>query len=567
MQFALEKQIHPATLTLLRSQSKAKFARMVKSFLSPRRRWLAILATVLGVVWLSQLIIGAIFRPAADPQNLMVWIPLTMLIYSSWHLVKTVAKKDLVPFDWTPAENELLRTAPVTQKQLINYRLTTIACAGLIKASCFCLVMIQDLNFLLAGFVGMFLGLVFVDLLRISGELFYDALTKVHQRIAKAIVFSTGIATVGIVFAQAYLSFPTVLPDNTTEPIVFLHELIKAVIGLTSTPAGETLLAPFKIFASVALTQTLGVSLFGQLVLATALVFVSGHIVFGLDKWRQNQIVKKEKSTFEKAVLISSQQTDVRTGLATKLRTPIRMAGYGPLVWRQLLSVLNYKSTLIVSLGIPIVLCCLPLLQTAPQFRMLAIIVALLIFYSFLLLPAALMLDYRRDINRMFVFKSFPARSLTITLAQLTTPVLLCTIFQASVLLIATITGKVVGWHAMIAIVLIIPINVLIFASENLIFLLSPYQRNKEGVDVFLRTILTFTAKGIAFFAALIAVGFWATTCGWIGTKLGLGVATKSVVFGSGIWIATAALAIICIIFVDRLFQNLDPSQDIPAES
>ena len=39
--------------------------------------------------------------------------------------------------------------------------------------------------------------------------------------------------------------------------------------------------------------------------------------------------------------------------------------------------------------------------------------------------------------------------------------------------------------------------NVLIFALDNIIFLLYPYRVQQEGLEIFLRTMLTFTGKGI----------------------------------------------------------------------
>ncbi len=101
--------------------------------------------------------------------------------------------------------------------------------------------------------------------------------------------------------------------------------------------------------------------------------------------------------------------------------------------------------TLVVSLGVPTLLCCLPLLSTHQHFPMLCSIVAALVFYSFLLLPSALMLDFRRDVHRLDVLKSLPLHPLAVTLGQLATPVLLSTMFQWTVLLIA-----VAGWSDLI---------------------------------------------------------------------------------------------------------------------
>ena len=45
--------------------------------------------------------------------------------------------------------------------------------------------------------------------------------------------------------------------------------------------------------------------------------------------------------------------------------------------------------------------------------------------------------------------------------------------------------------------------NVLVFALDNLIFLLYPYRMQQEGMEIFLRTMLTFTGKGLLFVLGL----------------------------------------------------------------
>jgi hypothetical protein len=51
-----------------------------------------------------------------------------------------------------------------------------------------------------------------------------------------------------------------------------------------------------------------------------------------------------------------------------------------------------------------------------------------------------------------------------------------------------------------------IPLNVLVFGLDNLIYLLYPYRVQQEGLEIFLRTMLTFTGKGLLFAVALAAM-------------------------------------------------------------
>jgi hypothetical protein len=223
--------------------------------------------------------------------------------------------------------------------------------------------------------------------------------------------------------------------------------------------------------------------------------------------------------------------------------------------------------TLAISLGVPTLLCCIPLLANHSPFVMLLNIVGGIVFYSFLLLPSALMLDFRRDVNRIVVLKSLPIGPVAMTLGQLAAPVVICWGFQWLVLAIAAISGSVLVWQAVAAAIILLPMNLLIFAIENFIFLLAPYRRNQEGLDVFLRTILTFTAKGIMFAAALAVTVAWAFAAKTLGHWISASSVTSPLIFSLGLWMMTCILAAGFVWGIVRLYVRFDPSQDAPAIS
>jgi hypothetical protein len=146
----------------------------------------------------------------------------------------------------------------------------------------------------------------------------------------------------------------------------------------------------------------------------------------------------------------------------------------------------------------------------------------------------------------------------------------MCSVFQGIVFLICSIAGVASpGWFLMCWLAFI-PMNLLIMSFENLIFMLHPYRRNKEGVDVFLRTILTFTGKGLTWGAAAALVFLWALACRYL---------AENVVVFSGISPTTVARTLLlggctalvlsissAIIFsLVRMFDRNDPSNDAVA--
>jgi len=273
---------------------------------------------------------------------------------------------------------------------------------------------------------------------------------------------------------------------------------------------------------------------------------------------------RKEVANLKTA--IAEKTLAAKTGANPKkcVRVPFRLGGCGSLLWRQMLGVSNYRGTVIFSLTVPVLLSCLPLLSKHGSGMMLINLIASMVFYSFLLLPSALILDYRRDINRMAVLKSLPISPLAMTIGQLAVPVLMCCLFQTAVLAIGAASGKVILWQAVLAGVMLVPVNVLIFAAENYIFMLAPYQRNKEGFDVFLRTILTFTGKGLFFGMGVGLALLWVTIIVTAHNYFELSSLVSATCFTLGLWGFTLSLAWFFVSSITRQFERFDPSQDTP---
>ena len=186
--------------------------------------------------------------------------------------------------------------------------------------------------------------------------------------------------------------------------------------------------------------------------------------------------------------------------------------GRGQFGLAQAVGAVHYRTSLAVSLIVPGLLSCLTLLTPQSGCLMLVQLVGGLVFYSFLLLPTALKFDFRRDIDRLATLKALPISPLAVTLGQLTMPVFLCTLFQIVVLLVALALRPYHLALFIAAMLVLARTNVLIFALENLIFLLYPYRLNQEGLGVFFRSILAFTAKSILF-AGCAGVGIGVGIC------------------------------------------------------
>ena len=237
----------------------------------------------------------------------------------------------------------------------------------------------------------------------------------------------------------------------------------------------------------------------------------------------------------------------------------------GPIVWRQMIGASRHKVSLLFALTLPALLAMLPILQPLSSASTFGHVAGGLVFYSFLLLPAALKYDFRRDYDRLVALKMLPVSPSHTVFGQLATPVLLTSLFQIGVLTVTVIVRPAPVAYVIAAIVLLPLLNVLIFSVENLLFLVSPYRLNQEGISVFLRTILVFTAKGIFFACTLVGLVVWLHVARYVSQRMGdrLGVfADFGPLFIFGTWVVVLITTSIVIKLLIRAYRRYDPSLD-----
>ena len=144
---------------------------------------------------------------------------------------------------------------------------------------------------------------------------------------------------------------------------------------------------------------------------------------------------------------------------------------------------------------------------------------------------------------------------------------LIATLFQSAVLAFAIAVQSLPPHHFFMAMLVMIPTNVLVFGLDNLIYLLYPYRVQQEGLEIFLRTMLTFTGKGLLFAVGLAAMSAWgfaaaALTSG-ISQQMGSAIITYTVFIG-GMTVGSTILASLVLYTLCRAYQNLNPIEDIP---
>ena len=284
-------------------------------------------------------------------------------------------------------------------------------------------------------------------------------------------------------------------------------------------------------------------------------------------RWQATIVLGPERLEY-KALRKKSRVVSIAHDASERLPWVPALSGVGPLAWRQFVGAGKYRGSLLLALAAPGVSSCLPLIVIDEPMKATLNVVGALAFYSFLLLPSALKFDFRRDIDRIIILKGLPVRPWAVVVGQLATPVLIACGLQLAVLAVNLVIWPTQIRLLLIAFCLLVPMNVLIFALDNLLFLFYPHRLKQEGVEVFLRATLTFSAKGLLFAASVVAIFAWALLAKFIIRMTDLGYLLpggRNLVFAGGLWVLLLAASVTATYLVVLAYRRFDPCQDTPA--
>lgn len=549
---------HAAILLLLRLQLRARARRLSSRLFAPRRFLLTMMALVLTVFWLGNVALSVILRDPMEANALGQWLMLGLPAYAYWHLVKLAQARPEEGIPWTPAEHAMLGSRPLSRTDLVGYRFLTIFTSAILKASLFTLLMLPDLSVPIAGFVGMLLALFFLDMIRMGAEIIAWGVSNRAYLVLRCGVFLVAITAcvsallIGLVNGGS-------LVGGLASNLELVAQSFAALLQLAQSPAGMAAQIPFCSFVQLMLSPSANATMLGWGALSVAMVVASAWCVVRLDALMLRVVHQREIRSFPN----KCEQANAQVGTANvRLRRLPRLFGAGAILWRQMLSARRHAGGLVFALGVPAGLSCLPWFMNAEPTITLWNVTGALAFYSFLLLPAALKFDFQIDIDRMALVKSLPKRPITIVIGQLATPVLLASGLQFLVLLATVVTQGANPAIGLAAWLMLVTFNIVVFGLDNLVFLLFPHRIKQEGVFIFLRSTLVFTAKGFLFGSALLVFLVWALISAWAAQTWGVPV---DLTFVAGAWTFVLLCAAILIRLVVTAFVRFDPSIDVPS--
>ena len=331
---------------------------------------------------------------------------------------------------------------------------------------------------------------------------------------------------------------------------------------------------PFKPFVDLIVADTITAAKLGLATAALGSVLLLAAGVIALYTVTARRVADRERRSYSVAFTLrvknafSQSETKAKDAeIRPSLRRIPHWCGAGAIAWRQLIGARRSWGSLLTAMIAPAVLACAPCFVIEDAHIALLATAGTLAFYTFLLLPTAVRFDFRRDLDRMAMLKSLPISPAATVIGQTITPVLIATVFQAVVLAFAIVARSLSPHYWFTTILVMLPLNALVFKLDNLIYLLYPYRLQQEGVEIFVRTMLTFTGKGLLFTLGLGAMSLWGFGAALLTREVArwTGIAIDPfAVFTTGMIAGPAALAALLLYALSRTYRNLDAIEDVP---
>ncbi len=555
--------LHPATVELLWLQSRGRRRRMWQRFCQPRRLVLTVLACLLVIVWLGNAAMTVWYRESAAPATLQGLLSLGLVAYAAWHFAKAAFFRPENPFDWTQQERDLLTAMPLLPRDLVTYQVASVTVTTVLKAGLFTILLLPDLRSLTLGFVGLLGAMLALELLRMAIDVATWGMSRAAFLVYRTIVVA-GLTVGGIAVGMVAVRGHAFTRINLGEGL--LDRLLQILVQLNSSIFGYVAV-PFRPFVDLIVAESVTAAMANAIVVALCGVLAMAVAVVGLYTLMARRLVQRERAGYLPVERETAPLSVVRRFPSVRaLRMP-RCGGAAPLAWRQLVGARRHWGSLLTAMIAPSILTCAPLFVIADPFNALLCTTATLAFYTFLLLPTALRFDFHRDFDRLAILKGLPVSPAAAVIGQTLAPVLIATVFQAAVLTVAIVVRPQPLHLLATALAVMIPLNVLVFALDNLIFLLYPHRLQQEGLEIFFRTMLTFTGKGVLFAVALAAVAGWGFAAAALARALAAWTAMNPnayAVFAAGMIAGPIVLAALALYGLCRTYRYMDPIEDVP---
>jgi len=476
--------MHPALFLLLRLRLRAFWWRAVAS-LKTRRGAALFVVTVafFAFLLLPQFVLPLIHArsAASSPERAEVIrqrteasIPairtlgsLALLAFVMWSVATSWGESAI---RFSPAEVDFLFPGPFSRRELLYYKLIQSIKSAFVVGTFIAVFGARRAPLLAGAWLGTVLTLLFINAFTLALTLLGQVVSQRAYNRSRQIALALAAILVGLGLAATLKDF-----DRSN--------LVESVGRFRESFAGWILVAPLEVFPRIMTARDAA-----ELTIWTALAFAIVAGLYGLAVSLDANYLEAAQQVSERAYARLQRRWQAGGGAlggvpirgAQRIRIPRLpwLWGVGPNLWRQWL-LLARRSQGLVFLVLIVVVMGVVLSRVvgrssgSSQFLVPVVVLSGLAYQS-LLASMQLPTGFRGDLDRMDWLKSLPLHPLAVVCGQFGGAAMLLSLVQAALLLAAwALCGGTYQIYAT-GLVLLLPVNLLLFAVENLVFLIFP---------------------------------------------------------------------------------------------
>ena len=497
--------MHPALIFLLKLRVRAALRTLIRNLKTPRKAFFIGIAFLWFAFTFGPMLLTS-KGGSRSPELFRTLVP--MFLFCGCLISFFTSAGDKV-IQFQPHEIDILFAAPFSRRNLLTYKLITNSTGTLFTTIIFSIFFYPMTTSWSMTFLGLFLSLTFLQLCTLTFVLIRQTVTEhFYTPLRKSVLSVLGI----VVLIGIWQAFPKKIHWPSIPE--FRH-------FLESNPM-STLLAPFKIFAFTITAKTWypDFLFWGSLSLLFNLVLFA--VVLRLDANYLETSMNVSHKIYQRLQRVRSGGSvlDLSKSLTRRWGIPVLpwLGGAGPILWRQLLTLLRNAQMFLFLLVIMAFAMGPAIISMGGKEKGLIYVVFGLLAWITFVFAASMRFDFRGDLDHLPWLKMLPIHPLAITLGEMSGAVLILTGIHIIALFSFSFLIGSLGSIFWTAIFCSIPFNVLLIGVQNLVFLLFPtrlvaatpgdlQQFGRQMAIFFLTFILVIACIGVS--AGLGWLSYW----------------------------------------------------------
>jgi hypothetical protein len=497
--------MHPGLWKLQGLRVRGALRRMVRGLKTLRGVLLTIAALGMIALWLGGPLLQAHSGARMDPtaaRAALPWILLTM-----W-LAQFLLSGSSKAITFTAPEVDFLFAGPFRRRELLVYKLVAVGISSIAAAVLMATAFLQWVTYWVAAAAGIWLLLLFFQLLDMSLTLTAQWVGEVAwSRARKAILAMVAVLLLAALL-QAAISGGRSFGDLAG--------------SLRSSWAGAAVVAPFNVFSRMitAASLTGELPLWGGTAITIDLLLLV--VVLGLDANYLEAAALASQKRYEALQRLRSGGTLSGGVKAARWRVPqfAWWGGAGPIGWRQALQLLRSRAIvgalvfMAVFVGFSLISRSSGTDKPESDEGAWAPFLVMLVTMNLVIVMSA-SFGFRADLDRMDWLKMLPIRPAAIVIGQTGPQIALLSVIDALVLGVLGTVSQQPPLVTAIGLVLVIPVASLLVTLESFMFLIfpgrdasvqlgDPQAYGRFVVLFMLRMLIMALCGGLAVVAALL---------------------------------------------------------------